>query len=56
MKTIKETKLNTISSLTNTHMTKLLPQELSIYSKKEYQKCPHITKCSKSYGFVYFVI
>lgn len=34
MKTIKETKLNTISSLTNTHMTKLLPQELSIYSKK----------------------
>jgi len=36
MKTIKETKLNTISSLTNTHMTKLLPQELSIYSKKEY--------------------
>lgn len=37
MKTIKETKLNTISSLTNTHMTKLLPQELSIYSKKEYK-------------------
>jgi predicted GIY-YIG superfamily endonuclease len=56
MKTIKETKLNTISSLTNTHMTKLLPQELSIYSKKEYQKCPHITKCSKSYGFVYLMI
>ena len=56
MKTIKETKLNTISSLTNTHMTKLLPQELSIYSKKEYQKCPHITKCSKSYGFVYVTL
>lgn len=49
----------TLPATTNantTSMTKLYPQDLSMYLKNEYDKHPHMRKSLKSHGFVYLMI